>query len=61
MKTLTSKVISPPMSYADWLSLLFIALKLCGNIGWSWWWVLLPLYVQPIAELLFDMCDGSKK
>ena len=27
------------------LTLLFIALKLCGVIDWSWWWVLSPVWV----------------
>ena len=26
------------------LGLLFIGLKLSGNINWSWWLVLLPIY-----------------
>lgn len=26
------------------LGLLFITLKLCGVIDWSWWLVLLPIY-----------------
>ena len=26
----------------------FIVLKLTGTIGWSWWWVLSPLWI-PIA------------
>jgi len=30
------------------LGLLFIALKLCGVISWSWWFVLMPIYL-PIA------------
>jgi len=25
------------------LTVLFIALKLCGVIDWSWWWVLSPI------------------
>ena len=25
------------------LTVLFIALKLCGIITWSWWWVLSPI------------------
>ena len=32
------------------LLLVFITLKLCGTIGWSWWWVLSPLW---IAGLIF--------
>lgn len=27
------------------LTILFIALKLTGVIGWSWWWVLSPLWI----------------
>lgn len=30
------------------LALLFIALKLCGVIAWSWLWVLAPIWI-PIA------------
>lgn len=26
------------------LALIFITLKLMGYIGWSWWWVLAPLW-----------------
>ena len=34
------------------LALVFITLKLCGVIAWSWWLVLLPLYFV-VAVLLF--------
>ncbi len=27
------------------LTVLFIALKLCGVIDWSWWWVLSPILI----------------
>lgn len=27
------------------LFLLFLALKLTGHIGWSWWWVTAPLWL----------------
>lgn len=30
------------------LGLLFITLKLCGVITWSWWWVLVPFW-GPVA------------
>lgn len=33
------------------LTLLFIGLKLTGNIAWSWWWVLSPLWI-PFAIVL---------
>lgn len=32
------------MKFMTALAILFIALKLCGIIGWAWWLVLLPLY-----------------
>lgn len=34
------------------LALIFITLKLCGVIAWSWWLVLLPLYFG-VAVLFF--------
>ena len=33
-------------SFADGLQLLFIGLKLHGDIGWSWWSVLLPFEIE---------------
>lgn len=36
------------MRFFGWLTILFIALKLCNMIAWSWWLVLLPLYF-PLA------------
>lgn len=33
------------------LGIVFIVLKLCGVIDWSWWLVLLPIY-GPIALVL---------
>jgi hypothetical protein len=27
------------------LTLIFVVLKLTGNIAWSWWWVLSPLWI----------------
>lgn len=26
------------------LTVVFVVLKLCGVIAWSWWWVLVPLW-----------------
>jgi hypothetical protein len=49
------------------LTVLFIALKLCGVIDWSWWWVLSPIPITlGIALVIFAgvigvlMC-GKKK
>lgn len=30
------------------LTLIFMTLRLTGCIGWSWWWVLSPLWI-PVA------------
>lgn len=30
------------------LFLIFLVLKLCGVIAWSWWWVTAPLWI-PMA------------
>jgi hypothetical protein len=36
---------SSGIGFGGALALLFIALKLLGKIGWSWWWVLAPLWI----------------
>ena len=33
------------IGFAGLLTILFIGLKLTGNITWSWWWVLSPLWI----------------
>jgi len=38
-------------SFSTLLGILFITLKLCNVIDWSWWWVLLPIW-GPIAFAL---------
>jgi fatty acid desaturase len=35
------------------LTLLFIYLKLTGEILWSWWWVLGPLWIPTAIVLTF--------
>ena len=34
------------------LTLLFIALKLCGVIDWSWWWVLSPVWITVVVAFI---------
>ena len=34
------------IGFVDALTLLFIALKLCGVITWSWVWVLSPIWIS---------------
>ena len=33
------------MGFWDLLALIFIILKLTGEIDWSWWWVLAPFWI----------------
>ena len=32
------------ITFMSALGLLFVGLKLTGNIDWSWWWVLAPFW-----------------
>ena len=32
------------ISYLEILTVVFITLKLCGVIDWSWWWVTSPMW-----------------
>lgn len=43
------------------LAILFIALKLCNVVAWSWWWVLAPLWIPAaicaaIPVVTFGVC-----
>lgn len=39
------------IGFCGCLAILFIALKLCDKIDWSWWWVTAPLW-GPVALVL---------
>lgn len=41
-------VVSGGISFTGALTIVFIVLKLCKVITWSWWWVLAPLWA-PVA------------
>lgn len=47
---MTNKVIVHGTKPGTLLGVLFIALKLCGVISWSWWWVTAPFWL-PICIL----------
>lgn len=40
------------------LFVVFLVLKLTGNIDWSWWWVFSPLWI-PVALLLGVLLIGG--
>lgn len=33
------------IGFSGLLTIVFIVLKLTGNIDWSWWWVLSPIWL----------------
>ena len=41
------------MGVATLLTIVFIVLKLCGVIDWSWFWVLSPVIFSTIFTLIF--------
>lgn len=56
---------APRFSFYEVLTLIFIVLKLTGNISWSWVWVLAPLWIKliliVIAILLTAIAVAIKK
>ena len=49
----TKKIERRGMNFYDALTLIFITLKLCGVISWSWVWVLSPMWISGIFVLAF--------
>lgn len=45
MSTSNENVKSNGVGFTSLLLLVFIVLKLCGVIDWSWWWVLSPFWI----------------
>lgn len=43
------------IGFTGLLAIVFITLKLCGVITWSWWWVLSPLWI-PLLLVLGILC-----
>jgi hypothetical protein len=43
---------SSGIGFTGLLTLLFIGLKLTGNITWSWVWVLSPLWISALVVLV---------
>ena len=40
------------VGFTGLLTIVFIALKLCGVINWSWVWVLSPIWIAAILIVL---------
>lgn len=46
------------VSYTGVLTLIFVVLKLCNVIDWSWWWVLCPIWISFALLFLFVIILG---
>ena len=45
------------VGFGGLLTLVFIVLKLCKVIDWSWWWVLSPIWIGIVLVILiFIIC-----
>lgn len=40
------------IGFVGLLTIAFTVLKLTGVIGWSWWWVISPIWISAIVVLL---------
>lgn len=52
---MSSKTESGGIGFLGLLQIVFIVLKLCGVIAWSWWWVLGPTWIPLSLVALFVM------
>lgn len=44
------------------LLMVFVVLKLCGVIEWSWWWVISPLWIPtPLLVLAVILKSAWRK
>lgn len=46
------------MSLGTILGIIFIILKLCKVINWSWWWVTAPFWIEACIGLLVLVLIG---
>ena len=49
---MSNKQASGGIGFTGLLTIVFIILKLCGIITWSWWWVLSPLWISTILWVI---------
>lgn len=48
-----SEISNNGIGFPGLLAIVFIVLKLCKVITWSWWWVLSPLWIGFALLILF--------
>ncbi len=58
MRSGTAKRRGSSMPLSHWVFLVFLVLKLCSVIDWSWLWVTAPLWLG-LVVVLIDACVGE--
>lgn len=53
-----SKKASISLNLVPTLTIVFLILKLCKVIDWSWWWVLAPSWIPLALVLLLIIIKG---
>lgn len=53
---MSSKSTDSGIGFVGVLTIVFVVLKLCGVIHWSWIWVLSPIWISVGATLIFLGC-----
>lgn len=48
-----SSAVGGGISIFTLLAVAFVVLKLCKVIGWSWWWVLSPVWIPICIGIIF--------
>lgn len=46
------------IGFCDVLGIVFIILKLCGIITWSWLWVLSPIWIPIVIAIICGIIFG---
>mgnify|MGYP003289486744 CR=1 FL=1 len=52
------KKVSITFNLVPTLTIVFLVLKLCGNIDWSWWWVFSPTWIPIALVIIFLIIKG---
>jgi hypothetical protein len=48
-----------PWGLSDTLLVVFIVLKLTGNIDWIWFWVLSPLWIEILISFVSGLVEDK--
>jgi hypothetical protein len=57
-KKATINIPAVKIGFGSLLTIVFIVLKLCGVIAWSWWWVISPFLISWAIIILLFACAG---